>query len=108
MKNKKLQFRILIIFIVSLIGVGFWSSLKEKNELKKPKSTVGIITEIDERFQRGFFVKYKFEVNGEKYTENQKLTIKKESIKIGDKFIVNYSEKKPEYNELDFEKRIEE
>ncbi|MEO9480098.1 MAG: hypothetical protein ABJO28_14450 [Maribacter dokdonensis] len=108
MKNNKLQFRILIIFIISLIAFGFWSSLKEKNELKNPKSTVGIITEIEERFQRGFFVKYEFDVNGEKYTENQKLTIKKENIKIGDKFVVNYSEKKPEYNELNFEKRIEE
>ena len=106
MKNKKLQFRILIILIISLICFGFWNSLKEKNELKNPKSTIGIITEIEERFQRGFFVKYEFEVNGKKYSENQKLTIKKESIKIGDKFQIKYSEKKPEYNELNFEKRI--
>ena len=47
-------------------------------------------------------------MNGKKYTENQKLTINKESIKIGDKFEVNYSEKKSEYNELNYEKRIAE
>ena len=41
-----------------------------------------------------------------KYIENQKLTIKKETIKNGDKFQVNYSEKNPEYSELIFEKRI--
>ncbi|MCL6274953.1 hypothetical protein M3P19_13105 [Muricauda sp. 2012CJ35-5] len=105
-RKNKWQFQILIVFIISLIGIGFWSSLKEKSELKNSKITVGTITEIEERFQRGFFVQYEFIVNGKKYTENQKLTIKKESIKIGDKFEINYSENNPEYNELEFEKRV--
>ncbi|WP_298554504.1 hypothetical protein [uncultured Algibacter sp.] len=105
-RKNKWQFQILIVFIISLIGIGFWSSLKEKNELKNSKITIGTITEIEERFQRGFFVQYEFIVNGKKYSENQKLTIKKESIKIGDKFEINYSENNPEYNNLDFEKRV--
>ncbi len=105
-RKNKWQFQILIVFIILLMGIGFWSSLKEKSELKNSKITVGTITEIEERFQRGFFVQYEFIVNGKKYTENQKLTIKKESIKIGDKFEINYSENNPEYNELDFEKRV--
>ena len=107
-KNNKWQFQILILFIVSLVGIGFWNSLKNKNELKNPKFTIGTITEIEERFQRGFYVQYEFKVSGKKYSENQKLTIKKESIKIGDKFEINYSEKEPKYNKLNFEKRISE
>jgi len=51
-------------------------------------------------------VQYEFIVNEKKYTENQKLTIKKESVKIGDKFEIKYSENNPEYSELDFEKRV--
>ncbi len=105
-KKNKWQFTILIVLILALVGIGFWSSLKERIELKNSKTTIGTITEIEERFQRGFFVQYEFKVNGKKYTENQKLTIKKESIKIGDEFEIKYSEKNPEYSELDFEKRL--
>jgi hypothetical protein len=105
-KKNRWQFKILILFIISLVGIGFWSSLKEKNELKNSNITIGTIIEIEERFQRGFFVQYEFKVNGKKYTENQKLTIKKEFIKIGDKFEINYSEKNPEYSELNFDKKI--
>ena len=107
-RNNKWQFQILIVFVISLIGIGFWSSQKEKNELKNSKITIRTITEIEERFQRGFFVQYEFIVNEKKYTENQKLTIKKESVKIGDKFEIKYSENNPEYSELDFEKRVSE
>lgn len=107
-RKNKWQFWILIVFILGLLGIGFWSSLKEKNELKNSKIIIGTITEIEERSQRGFFVQYEFNVNGKKYTQNQKLTIKKESIKIGDEFEIKYSETNPEYNELDFEKRIAE
>ena len=96
------------MLIIALVGIGFWSNLKEKSELKNSKTTIGIITEIEERFQRGFFVQYEFKVNGKKYTENQKLTIKKEFIKIGDKFQIKYSENNPENSELDFEKRVAE
>ena len=35
--NKKWQFQILIVFIISLLGIGFWNSLKEKSELKNSK-----------------------------------------------------------------------
>ena len=107
-RKNKWQFQILIVFIISLIGIGFWNSQKEKKELKNSKITIGTITEIEERFQRGFFVQYEFMVNEKIYIENQKLTIKKESVKIGDKFEIKYSENKPEYSELDFEKRVAE
>ncbi len=107
-KNNKWQFQIFILLIISIICFGFWNSLTEKNELKNSKVTIGTILEIEERFQRGFFIKYQFSVGEKNYTENQKLTIKKELIKVGDKFEVHYSDKNPEYSELDFDKRITE
>lgn len=106
--NNKSQFWILILLILVLVSFGYWSSLKEKNELKNSKITIGTILEIEKRFQRGFFITYQFSVREKKYTENQKLTIKKELIKVGDQFEVNYSEKKPEYSELNFGKKITE
>lgn len=106
-KNKS-QFWILILLVLVLVSFGYFKSLNERNELKNSKVTIGTILEIEERFQRGFFVQYEFIVNGKKYTKNQKLTIKKEYINIGDKFEINYSENNPEYNELDFEKRVTE
>ena len=107
-KNKKWQFQVSILLTLSLICFGFWNNLTEKNELKNSKTTNGTIIEIDKRFKRGFFIKYQFSANNKKISGNQKLTIKRDSIKIGDKFEVNYSEKKPEYSELIFEKRITE
>ena len=106
--KNKWQFSILILLIITGICFGVWNSLVEKNELKNSKTAIGTIIEIEERFQRGIFIKYEFKVNEKKYTENQKLTVKKETIKNGDKFKVNYSEKKPEHNEHIFEKRIAE
>ena len=105
-KKPKFQLWILTILILSLISFGAWNSFLEKNELKNSKSTIGTIIKIEERFQTGFFIKYEFQENGKKYTENQKLTIKKEFIKIGDKFEVYYSEKNPKYSELIFENKI--
>ena len=107
-KKPKFQIWLLTILILSLISFGIWNNFTEKNELKNSKNTIGTIIKIEERFQRGFFIKYEFQVKEEKYTENQKLTIKRELIKIGDKFMVYYSEKNPKYSELIFEKRIEE
>lgn len=107
-KKTKFQIWVLIIFIISLISFGAWNSFTEKNELKNSKSTIGTVIRIEERFQRGLFIKYEYQVKGEKYTENQKLTIKKEFVKIGDKFEVYYSEKNPKYSELIFEKQIAE
>jgi hypothetical protein len=98
----------MILLILTLIGFGGWNSFEEKRELKNSKNTIGTIIEIKERFQRGFFIKYEFQVNGRKYTENQKLTIKKEFIKIGDKFKVYYSKENPKYSKLQYKLRFTE
>jgi lipopolysaccharide export system protein LptC len=42
-KKNRWQFKILILFIISLVGIGFWSSLKEKNELKNLQTELNLV-----------------------------------------------------------------
>ena len=104
--ENKWQFKIFILAIILIMSYGLWNSLKEKSELKNSKTTVGTIIEIEQQFQRVYIIKYEFIVSGKKYTENQKLTVRKTMTKVGDKFEVNYSEKNPKYSELNFKSRI--
>ncbi|WP_339918480.1 hypothetical protein [Yeosuana marina] len=105
-KSNKWQFLILILLVIGIISFGLYKSITDKNDLKNPKSAIGIITEIEHRTSRGYFIHYDFEANNRIYNGTQKLTIKKELINLGDKFRIIYSDKSPENNELIFEKPI--
>ena len=90
------------------ISFGIYKSIADKNELNNPKSTIGIITEIEHRTSRGYFIHYDYKVNDHTYNDTQKLTIKKELINLGDKFKVIYSDKSPENSKLILEKSMTE
>ena len=108
-KNNKWQFLVLILIVLTTISIGFYKSIADKNDLEKnPKSTIGIITEIEHRTSRGYFIHYVYRVNKQTYNHTQKLTIKKELINLGDKFKVTYSDKSPENSKLILEKSITE
>jgi len=86
---------------------GLYSSITEKNDLiNNSENTIGVITKIEHRTSRGYFIEYDYVVNDRKYYGTQKLTIEKESIKLNDKFNVIYSPENPKNCRLIFEKRI--
>jgi hypothetical protein len=86
---------------------GLYSSITEKNDLiNNSENTIGVITKIEHRTSRGYFIEYDYVVNDRKYYGTQKLTIEKESIKLYDKFNVIYSPKNPKNCRLIFENRI--
>jgi hypothetical protein len=106
-KNNKWQFGVLFLIIISIMFYGLYSSITKKNDLiNNSKNTIGVITKIEHRTSRGYFIEYNYVVNGRKYYRTQKLTIEKESIKLYDKFNVIYSPKNPKNCRLIFEKRI--
>ncbi|WP_055437670.1 hypothetical protein [Lacinutrix algicola] len=107
-KNNKWQFLTLILIVLMAISFGFYKSISDKNELKNSKNTIGIITEIEHRTSRGYFIHYDYKVNNKTYNDTQKLTIKKELINIGDKFKVIYSDNSFQNSELILEKPISE
>jgi len=87
---------------------GLYSSITEKNDLiNNSENTIGIITKIEHRTSRGYFIEYDYTVNNRKYYGTQKLTIEKKSINIGDTFKVKYSTKKPELSKLIIKVKIE-
>ena len=87
---------------------GLYSSMTEKDDLiNNSENTIGIITKIEHRTSRGYFIEYDYVINGRKYYGTQKLTIEKELIKTGDTFKVKYSTKKPDYSKLIIKEKIE-
>lgn len=85
---------------------GLYSSITEKNDLiNNSENTIGIITKIEHRTSRGYFIEYDYVINDRKYYGTQKLTIEKESIKLHDKFNVIYSPENPKNCRLIFEKK---
>ena len=92
--------------ILTLLGFGYYKSKSDKNKLTEFAITNGNIVEIEQRFQRGYFVKYSYNVSGKQYYNNQKLTIKKELVSVGDIFEVKYSIENKGVSELNFKKKI--
>jgi len=106
-ENNKWQLRVLIGIIILVISFGIYSSIKDKNDLKNySENTIGIITKIEHRTSRGYFIEYNYIVNNKRFIGTQKLTIEKESLKLKDKFNVIYYPKNPENSRLQLEKPI--
>ena len=79
-KNNKWQFGVLILIIISIMFYGLYSSITEKNDLiNNSENTIGVITKIEHRTSRGYFIEYGYVVNDRKYYGTQKLTIEKTS-----------------------------
>ncbi|CAM1364545.1 conserved hypothetical protein [Tenacibaculum sediminilitoris] len=106
-KRDKILFISFVILIVSGILVGYFSSLRDKYDLNRNgQETIGIIVDMEHRAKRGIYIKYKFDINKKSYFNNQKLTINKSKIKIGDSFKVVYSTTNPNNSEIYFNERI--
>ena len=56
---------------------------------------------------RGYYINYEFYVDNKKYKGSQKLEKKDLTIKKGDKFLVEFAKKNPDYNKVDLNKKIE-
>jgi hypothetical protein len=106
LKNKNNQPYLIILIILILLGFGYYKSQLNKEKLSDFSIANGKIVEIEQRFQRGYFIKYNYKILGKNYFNNQKLTIKKELVTVGDIFEVKYSVKDKTVSELNFKKRI--
>ena len=110
MKSKKrgeILFKSFVILTVFGILIGFYSSRIDQRDLKENGiETIGIIVHFEHRAKRGIYVKYKFEIEGKSYFDNQKLTIKRSKIKLGDSFKVIFSKQNPNNSKMYFDQRI--
>ncbi|MCL6219625.1 hypothetical protein [Zunongwangia pacifica] len=109
MKSKKKTNKtclIILIAFLALLSFGYYKSKSDNDKLNEFAITNGKIVEIYKIFQRGYFVKYGYNVSGKRYYETQKLTIKKELVSIGDVFEVKYSIQDKHVSELNFKKKI--
>jgi len=97
---------LIVVVILALLSFGYYQSQKKKEKLLHFNTTSGEILEIQETFQRGYYIKYSYKVDDKKYYYNQKLTIKKELVSVGDVFEVKYSIEDKSVSELNFKKRI--
>lgn len=106
-KRDKILFISFVLLIISGILIGYFSSIKDKYDLNKNgQETIGIIIDMSHRAKRGIYVKYKFNVGNNQYLDNQKLTIEKSKIKVGDSFRIIYSKENPNNSELFFNEKI--
>ncbi len=103
-KNKKSY--LVVVPVLILLCIGYFSSRSNKIKLEKFGVTVGHIQEIEPMNRRGYFVKYNYNISGRQYYNTQKLTIKKELVSVGDIFEVKYSIEDKSVSELNFKKKI--
>lgn len=104
-KNKNKPY-ITIIIVLTLLTIGFCESQRDKEKLIDFNITNGTIIKIQDRSQRGYFIRYTYTVSNKQYFNNQKLSIKRELISIGDIFEVKYSNEDNSVSKLNFKKRI--
>ena len=105
-KKTNKSYLILVVVILALLSLGYYQSLNKKEKLLDYNTTKGEIVEIQNTFQRGYYIKYSYKVGDKKYYYNQKLTIKKELISIGDVFEVKYSTEDESVSELNLKKKL--
>lgn len=108
-KNEKkeswMQAVFLLIFIVLMLGGGYYINVDEKESLKKCSlETNGKILDVYRMRKKGYYAKYSYSVHEEKYISTQDLisiTMKQmENIKIGDTYKVQYACDNYEYSKL--------
>lgn len=105
-KKTNKAYLIIAIVILTLLSFGYYKSKSDNNKLTEFAITNGNIVEVEQRFQRGYFVKYSYNISGRQHYNNQKLTIKKELVSVGDIFEVKYSIEDENISELNFKKKI--
>lgn len=105
-KTNNKTYLIVVIVILVLLSFGYYKSNVDNDKLTEFVTTNGKIVEIQQRFQRGYFVRYGYNVSGRQYYSTQKLTIKKELVSVGDVFEVKYSIEDKSVSELNFKKKI--
>jgi len=108
MKIKNKPFVILLLIVGSVLFYGIYTSVNKKRLLKeKSITTEGVITSKYSIISRGYYINYEFYVDNKKYEGSQKLEKKDLAIKKGDKFVVEFAIKNPDYNKVDLNKKIE-
>ncbi|MEQ6122696.1 DUF3592 domain-containing protein [Pseudotenacibaculum sp. MALMAid0570] len=97
--DKSTYIGVSIVFII--ITLLYWNSISNNQKLDNNSLyTKGEIIKIEERFKRGIYVTYQYEVGGIRYLKNQKQTIKE--VNKGDVFEVIYSKEDPSNSRLNF------
>ena len=70
-----------LVLLVGIILFGILASVYDKNKLTEcNQDGQAVIINIDERIKRGYFIKYKYKVNGVTYTASEPLEKDKEFV----------------------------
>lgn len=87
---------------------GIYSEYSKKYGIEKvPKITIGTIDKKYSIISRGYYINYKYVVDGQEYSGTKKLNkTDLEQVNVGDNFKITYSENNPQYSEISFENPV--
>ncbi|MDF9800160.1 PDZ domain-containing secreted protein [Catalinimonas alkaloidigena] len=98
------QLYVLLTFVAIIITLAIYFNKDFKQKLSENSAyTTAKVIDIEERFQKGLFIKYQYYVNGQHYTSYIHLPKKVHNIQVGDELELHYAVEKPEYNEVVFD-----
>ena len=95
------KFWFLLIPLLIIISLGIFASIYEENELKKcSNKSTGLIKDIYEITKRGYFVKYEYIIDGEKYETSEGIRTKNDLMKFstGDTIQIYFACDSPEFS----------
>lgn len=106
--NSRNQLYVLLFIVVAIVAVAYYFSKDSEQELSKNSAyTTAKVINIEERFQKGFFIKYEYSIRGKRYTSYRPLPDEIQNAQIGDVHKLRYAIDKPVYNEIIFDNSSE-
>ncbi|MEM6321003.1 MAG: hypothetical protein AAF960_25280 [Bacteroidota bacterium] len=97
----KLKNWIQLFALIGLIGRGFYGSFKKKRMLKScSKETKATIVDKYTKKSRGYFIKYKYQVDGKEYESSESLKgdLEIETFQEGSTIEIEYSCEDPDFS----------